>query len=228
MSSVSKKHFSVKNLYINLHSCMHLHLFSTNLRNAVSASNTYTFSRSQINVLLRFRGITELQWTVFWVILRTIKLISILPYWKHAQIHRCVHILPESFISSSEATLTLISWLSKLFLAVGLPSLGFRGPGRSAPAVAPVGPSWQNVTGKLDWTWLWDWEAGLGLNASSTLGSSFKWNGDFNVSLWLAAAERKTEKIKGMRRNWEKERIGVCVCGRLVRFVGYFERWRLH
>lgn len=99
--------------------------------------------------------------------------------------------LPESFISSSEATFTLISWLSKLFLAMGLPSLGFSGPGGSVAAAVPVGPSWQKVAGKLGWTWLWDWEDGLGLNASSTLGSSFRWNGDLSASLWLAAVARK-------------------------------------
>lgn len=112
-----------------------------------------------------------------------------------------VHTIPESLISSSEATLTLISWLSKLFLDMGLPSLGFNGPGRSAAAAAPAGPSWQNVAGKLGWTWLWDWEEGLGLKASSALGSSFRWNGDLSVSLWLAAAAR----LKRSRRILEKE-----------------------
>lgn len=52
-----------------------------------------------------------------------------------------LHNLPESLISSSDATFTLISWLSKLFLAVGLPSLVFSGPGGSEAAAAPAGPS---------------------------------------------------------------------------------------
>lgn len=91
--------------------------------------------------------------------------------------------LPESLISSSEATFTLISWLNKLFLAMGLPSLCFGGPGRSAAAAVPDDPSWQKVTGKLGKTWLWDWDDGLGLSASSTLGSSFSWNGDLSASL---------------------------------------------
>lgn len=88
----------------------------------------------------------------------------------------------------------LISWLSKLFLDKGLPSLGFRGPGGSVAAAVPAGPSLQKVAGKLGWTWLWDWEGGLGLSASSTLGSSFRWNGDFRASLWLAAAAKNTRK----------------------------------
>ena len=86
----------------------------------------------------------------------------------------------------------LISWLSKLFLAIGLPSLSFSSPGRSMAVATPVSPSWQKDAGKLGCTWLLDREDGLGLNASSTLGSSFRWNGDLSVSLWLAAAVRKT------------------------------------
>lgn len=103
----------------------------------------------------------------------------------------------------------MISWLSKLFLAMGLPSLGFSGPGRSVAAAAPAGPSWQKVAGKLGWTWFWDWEDGLGLSASSTLGSSFRWNGDLSVSLWLAAAVR----TKRNRRN-EKKLKKVSLRGR--------------
>lgn len=86
----------------------------------------------------------------------------------------------------------LISWLSKLFLDKGLPSLGFRGPGGSVAAAVPAGPSLQKVAGKLGWTWLW--EDGLGLSASSTLGSSFRWNGDLRASLWLAAVAGKSKK----------------------------------
>lgn len=97
--------------------------------------------------------------------------------------------LPESFISSSDATFMLISWLNRLFL--GLPSLGFSEPGRSEVA---ADPSWQKVAGKLGWTWLWDWDDGLGLSLSSTLGSSFRWNGDLSTSLWLAAAARKSRR----------------------------------
>lgn len=100
--------------------------------------------------------------------------------------------LPESFISSSDATFMLISWLNRLFL--GLPSLGFSEPGRSEVAAAPADPSWQKVAGKLGWTWLWDWDDGLGLSVSSTLGSCFRWNGDLRASLWLAAAARKSRR----------------------------------
>lgn len=99
-----------------------------------------------------------------------------------------------------------MSWLSKLFFAMGLPSLGFSGPGRSAAAAAPAGPSWQKVAGKLGWTWLWDWEDGLGLNASSTLGSSFRWNGDLSVSLWLAAAARKKRNQRSEERLRQRTR----------------------
>lgn len=66
---------------------------------------------------------------------------------------------------------------------MGLPSLGFSDPGRSVATAATVGPSGLKVVGKLGWIWLWDWEDGLGLSASSTLGSSFSWNGDLSVSL---------------------------------------------
>lgn len=62
--------------------------------------------------------------------------------------------VPESFISSSEATFMLISWLNRLFL--GLPSLGFSEPGLSEVAAVPADPSWQKVAGKLGWTWLWE------------------------------------------------------------------------
>jgi len=88
----------------------------------------------------------------------------------------------------------LISWFSKVFLALGLPSLGFSDPGRSVAAAAPTGPLWQKLAGKLGCTWLWDWENGRGLTASSTLGSSFRWNGDLSISLWLAAAARKKRR----------------------------------
>lgn len=97
-----------------------------------------------------------------------------------------------------------MSWLSKLFLDMGLPSRGFSGPERSVVAVIPVEPSWQKDAGKLGWTWLWDCEDGLGLNASSTLGSSFRWKGDLSVSLWLAAASRTTKEKEGLRRNSNK------------------------
>lgn len=121
-------------------------------------------------------------------------------------VSRIITIIPESLISSSEATLTLISWLSKLFFAMGLPSLGFSGPGRSVAAAAPTGPSWQKVAGKLGWTWVWDWEDGLGLNASSALGSSFMWKGDLRVSLWLAAADRNKrnlrQRMQGEANDW--------------------------
>lgn len=100
-------------------------------------------------------------------------------------------------MSSSEATLTLMSWFSKLFFAIGLPSLGLSNTGRSATGAAPAGPSWLKVAGKLGWTWFWDWEDGLGLNASSTLGSSFRWNGDLRASLWLAAVARKQNENLG-------------------------------
>lgn len=86
----------------------------------------------------------------------------------------------------------LISWLNRLFL--GLPSLGFSEPGRSEVAAVPADPSWQNVVGKLGWTWLWEWDDGLGLSVSSTLSSSFRWNGDLSASLWLAAAARKKKE----------------------------------
>lgn len=86
----------------------------------------------------------------------------------------------------------LISWLNRLFL--GLPSLGFSEPGRSEVATAPADPSWPKAAGKLGWTWLWDWDDGLGLSVSSALGSSFRWNGDLSVSLWLAAAARKSRR----------------------------------
>lgn len=100
--------------------------------------------------------------------------------------------VPESFMSSSDATFMLMSWLSRLFL--GLPSLGFSEPGGSDVAAAPADPSLLNVAGKLGWTWLWDWDGGLGLSVSSTLGSSFRWNGDLSASLWFAAAARKGRK----------------------------------
>lgn len=77
---------------------------------------------------------------------------------------------------------------------MGLPSLGFREPGRSEVAAAPADPSWPKAAGKLGWTWLWDWDDGLGLSVSSALGSSFRWNGDLSASLWLAAAARKSKK----------------------------------
>lgn len=105
--------------------------------------------------------------------------------------------VPESFMSSSDATFMLMSWLSRLFL--GLPSLGFSEPGRSeaAAAAAAADPSWLNVAGKLGWTWLWDWDGGLGLSVSSPLGSSFRWNGDLSASLWFAAAARKKGREGG-------------------------------
>lgn len=81
---------------------------------------------------------------------------------------------------------------------MGLPSLGFSGPVPSVAAAGPADPSWQKVAGKLGWTWLWDWDEGLGLKVSSTLGSSFRWNGDLSASLWLAAIARK--EIMGIRR----------------------------
>lgn len=121
-------------------------------------------------------------------------------FFKHKQVCWEWH-LPDSLMSSSEATFTLISWLSKLFLAMGLPSLGFSDPGCSNAAAAPAGPSWQKVAGKLGWTWLWDCEDGLGLSASSTLGSSFRWNGDLSVSLWLAAAHIKKRSKEWVRSN---------------------------
>lgn len=83
----------------------------------------------------------------------------------------------------------LMSWLNRLFL--GLPSLGFREPGRSDAAALPAEPSWQKEAGKLGWTWLWDRDDGLGLSVSSTLGSSLRWNGDLSASLWFAAAARQ-------------------------------------
>lgn len=95
--------------------------------------------------------------------------------------------LPESLISSSEATFMLMSWLSRLFLAIGLPSLGLTNNGCSAAAAATAAPatgaSWLKVAAKVGWIWLWERDAGLGLNASSTLGSSFRWNGDLRASL---------------------------------------------
>ena len=98
---------------------------------------------------------------------------------------------PDSFINNSEATLMLMSWFSRLLFAMGLPSRGFRGPaGRSAtpPPTAALGPSWQRTErGKPGWAWPWEREAGLGLKTSSDRGSTFRWNGDFRASLWLAA-----------------------------------------
>ena len=134
-------------------------------------------------------------------------------------------------MSSSEATLTLISWLSKLFFAMGLPSLGFSGPGRSVAAGAPADPSWQKVAGKLGWTWLWDWEDGLGLKASSALGSSFRWNGDLSVSLWLAAADRRkrswrTEKKQAENLKWAGKQRPNTVCDQTSEVC--WVMWRSH
>lgn len=80
----------------------------------------------------------------------------------------------------------LMSWLSRLFFAIGLPSLGLTNNGRSAAAAAAApaaGPCWLKAAAKLGWIWLWERDAGLGLSASSTLGSSFRWNGDLRASL---------------------------------------------
>ncbi len=115
----------------------------------------------------------------------------------------------------------MISWLSKLFLAIGLPSLGFSGPGRSVAAATTVGPSWQKVVGKLGWTWVCDWEEGRGLNASSALGSSFRWNGDFSVSLWLAAAARQRKKQRKRSGNTDDLSGEEKTKSKHVRFVGY-------
>lgn len=94
---------------------------------------------------------------------------------------------PESLISSSEATFMLMSWLSRLFFAIGLPSLGLTNSGCSAAAAATAAPaadpSWLKAVAKMGWIWLWERDAGLGLSASSALGSSFKWNGDLRASL---------------------------------------------
>lgn len=92
-------------------------------------------------------------------------------------------VLPDSFISSSEATFTLMSWLSRLLLAsMGLPSL--RG------LLGPVGPSWARLN---------EGPRG-GLRGSSAWGSSFTLNEPFSASFWLAAAglarERGRERKK--------------------------------
>src|SRR4029434_6738359 len=67
------------------------------------------------------------------------------------RLHLISLILPESFMRSSEATLTLMSWLSRLLLlgSMGLPSSrGFR---------PPSGPSWQKL--KLGARGLWEGSA---------------------------------------------------------------------
>lgn len=128
----------------------------------------------------------------------------------HLWLHLCwifykIKALPESLISSSDATFTLISWLSKLFFANGLPSLSLSCPGRSGAVAAPDVPSWQNGPVKPGWTWFWAWEEGLGLSASSTLGSSFRWNGDLSISLWLAAMTKN--RHEGQGENWEEKEV---------------------
>lgn len=75
----------------------------------------------------------------------------------HASIS--VSFLPDSLISSSDATFMLMSWLSRLFFAIGLPSLGLTNNGCSAAVAAAVaatavpaaGPSWLKAAAKLGW-----------------------------------------------------------------------------
>lgn len=84
----------------------------------------------------------------------------IFPSWHHGG-------LPESFMSSSDATLTLMSWLRMLPSWRGLPGT--------------AGASWPRLNGGHL----------AGLNASSASGSSFTQNPLFSASFWFAAGTKR-------------------------------------